>query len=409
MAHPASKGLFAGLGRLVTRHPVVVALGVVVVLGVLASPLRDLQTGWVGDDADPPEMTQKQAYDLLSHGLGPGVNGELIVVVKTGKVSSDDASDLLTGISGLQAALVATDGVKTVSPPLPDTTDSAPTAFVMEVQPTTGPDDAATSDLVKTLRADTIPAAVHGTSLAGKVHVGGLTATIIDLDQTISDALPLFMGVVLGGAFLLLLVVFRSVLIGLKAVVMNLLTIGATFGVLVAVFQWGWARGLIGMTMEVDIVSFVPLLVFAIVFGLSMDYEVFLMSGMQEAYARTGDPRAAVQRALGTTGRVIISAALVMFAVFVSFVSSPNPMVKQIGLGLAVGVLIDALLVRLLLVPSLMRLFGRAGWWLPHWLGRIIPDVSIEGGGPAEVDATATAEVDPGGAESASGVDDDVS
>jgi len=237
---------------------------------------------------------------------------------------------------------------------------------------------------VRTIRSETVPRAVKGTVLEGEVHVGGLTATIIDLDQTISEALPTFMAFVLGGAFLLLLVVFRSVMIGVKAVVMNLLTISATFGVLVAVFQWGWAKDAIGMTMAVAIVSFVPLLVFAIVFGLSMDYEVFLMSAMQEAYGATGDPRAAVQRALGTSGRVIVSAALVMFVVFVSFVSNPSPMVKQIGLGLAVGVLIDALLVRLLLVPAVMRLLGRAGWWLPHWLGRIIPDVSIEGGASPE-------------------------
>ncbi len=182
------------------------------------------------------------------------------------------------------------------------------------------------------------------------------------------------MAVVLGGAFLLLLLVFRSILIGVKAVVMNLLTIGATFGVLVAVFQWGWLSSQIGMTMEVDIVSFVPLLVFAIVFGLSMDYEVFLMSGMQEAYLESDDPREAVSHALGTTGRVIISAALVMFAVFVSFVSNPSPMVKQIGLGLAVGVLVDALVVRLLLVPAVMRLLGP---------GRVV-DAALAGPHPAE-------------------------
>lgn len=383
MAQPASSGLFAGLGRLVTRHPVKVVIGAVALLFVLASPVRDLQTGWVGDDADPPEMTQKQAYDILAFGLGPGVNGELIVVAETGPVDADNASDVATAATGLQQALADTPGVETVSPPLPNST-SAPSSFVIQVQPTTGPDDRGTSDLVRTLRAETIPQALGGTSLAGTAHVGGLTATIIDLDETIADALPLFMAVVLGGAFLLLLVVFRSVLIGLKAVVMNILTIGATFGVLVAVFQWGWAMSLIGMPMEVDIVSFVPLLVFAIVFGLSMDYEVFLMSGMQEAYLESDDPRQAVSRALGTTGRVIVSAALVMFAVFVSFVSNPSPMVKQIGLGLAVGVLVDALIVRLLLVPAVMRLFGRAGWWIPRWLGVVLPNMSIEGGGSAD-------------------------
>ena len=391
MTRPASSGLFVGLARLVTKHPVVVAAAAVLVMVVLASPVRDLQTGWVGDDADPPEMTQKQAYDILAHGFGPGVNGELIVVAETGGTTSDSdgntdgsdeddttSADMAAVVAGLQQDLADTPGVQTVSPPLPDVTPS-PTAFAIQVQPTTGPDDPATSDLVRTLRSQSIPAALDGTPLEGQAHVGGLTATIIDLDAAIVDAMPLFMGAVLGGAFLLLLVVFRSVLIGIKAVLMNLLTIAATFGVLVAVFQWGWLSGLIGMDTKVDIVSFVPLLVFAIVFGLSMDYEVFLMSRMQEEYLSTGDPSDAVERSLGTTGRVIISAALVMFAVFVSFVSNPSPMVKQIGLGLAVGVLVDALIVRMLLVPSLMRLMRRAGWWIPHWLDVIMPNISIEG------------------------------
>ena len=281
-------------------------------------------------------------------------------------------------MTGLQKALAVTPGVAVASPPLPNTT-SSPSAFVFVVQPTTGPDSSATGELVTTIRTQTIPKALGSTSLAGQAHVGGVTATIIDLDTAIVDAMPLFMAAVLGGAFLLLLLVFRSVLIGIKAVVMNLLTIGATFGVLVAVFQWGWANGLIGMSDEVDILSFVPLLVFAIVFGLSMDYEVFLMSRMAEEYAESGDPRAAVARSLGTTGRVILSAALVMFAVFASFVSNPSANIKQIGLGLAVGVLVDATIVRLLLVPSLMRLFGRAGWWLPHWLDVILPSIDIEG------------------------------
>ncbi|MCB1010425.1 MAG: MMPL family transporter, partial [Microthrixaceae bacterium] len=299
----------------------------------------------------------------------------------TGGTTSDTDTidaDMAAVVAGLQQNLADTPGVQTVSPPLPDVTPS-PTAFAIQVQPTTGPDDPATSDLVRTLRSQSIPAALDGTPLEGQAHVGGLTATIIDLDAAIVDAMPLFMGAVLGGAFLLLLVVFRSVLIGIKAVLMNLLTIAATFGVLVAVFQWGWLSGLIGMDTKVDIVSFVPLLVFAIVFGLSMDYEVFLMSRMQEEYLSTGDPSDAVERSLGTTGRVIISAALVMFAVFVSFVSNPSPMVKQIGLGLAVGVLVDALIVRMLLVPSLMRLMRRAGWWIPHWLDVIMPNISIEG------------------------------
>lgn len=379
MNEPASSGLFAGLARLVTRRPVVVALFAMAVMLVLATPFRDLQTGWVGSNADPPEMTQTQAYNLLSEGFGPGVNGELIIVLQTGQVVADRAQEVAGAITALQQALEADPAVQVVSPPLPDTTPT-PTAFAIEVQPTTGPDDPATSDLARTIRSDIIPQALGATAFAGDAHVGGVTATIIDLDTAISDAMPEFIAFVLGGAFLLLLLVFRSVLVGVTAVLMNLLTISATFGVLVAVFQWGWGNSLIGMTMEVDIVSFVPLLVFAIVFGLSMDYEVFLMSRMQEEYAASGDPSVAVSRSVGTSGRVIISAAFVMFAVFIAFVTNPSPLVKQIGLGLAVGVLIDALVVRLLLVPSLMRLLGKAGWWLPRWLDRILPNISIEGG-----------------------------
>jgi RND superfamily putative drug exporter len=385
MNRPATSGLFAGLARVVTRHPVLVGAIALTVMLVLASPVRDLQTGWVGDDADPPDMTQKQAYDLLAHGFGPGVNGQLIVVVDTGPVPANEVVDAATTATDLQQALLADSGVETVSPPFPDTTPN-PTAFAISVEPTTGPDDPATGDVVRSIRSQVIPDTLGSTDYEDGAHVGGLTATIIDLDAAIVDAMPQFMAAVLGGAFLLLLVVFRSILVGIKAVLMNLLTISATFGVLVAVFQWGWGSGLVGMHMDVDIISFVPLLVFAIVFGLSMDYEVFLMSRMQEEYFASSDPRDAVGRSLGTSGRVIVSAAFVMFAVFIAFVANPSPMVKQIGLGLAIGVFVDALIVRMFLVPALMRLFGRAGWWLPHWLDVILPNISIEGA-PESTDA----------------------
>ncbi len=406
MTRPASSGPFAALARTVTDHPVLIALGAVLIVGVLIAPVRDLQTGWVGDGAVPTDMTQRQAYDTLARGFGPGVNGPLIVVARGGSdpLDRDGLAGAAATAQGLAAALADTPGVQRVSPPLPDDT-SEPSAFVIQVQPTTGPDDLATSDLVRTIRDTTVPAALHGTQLDGAVHVGGLTATIIDLDNAIGDAMAPFMGTVLGGAFLLLLLVFRSVLIGIKAVVMNLVSIAATFGVLVAVFQWGWGSSLIGMDAGVDIVSFVPLLVFAIVFGLSMDYEVFLMSSMQEHHAETGDPRDAVTRSLATTGRVIMSAALVMFAVFVAFVSNPSPMVKQIGLGLAVGVFVDAVVVRLFLVPAVMRMLGPAGWWVPGWLDRIMPNLSIEGAGHPDsgtlVDGDGEDVVcDPGGADS---------
>ncbi len=385
MIRSASTGLFAGLGRLVIKHPAIVAACAVTIMLVLAAPVRGIQTGWVGDAAAPPQTTQKQAYDILTEGFGPGVNGQLIVVAATPRVNASNAAEVGRAATNLQQDLGADPAVQSVSAPFPDTTTN-PNAFAIRVQPTTGPDDPATSDLVRQIRSQIIPQALHTTTLVGDAHVGGLTATIIDLDAAIADALPIFMATVLGGAFLLLLVVFRSVLVGIKAVLMNLLSVLATFGVLVAVFQWGWGSSLIGMNTRVDIVSFVPLIVFSIVFGLSMDYEVFLMSRMQEEYLTTGDPRRAVANALGTTGRVIMSAALVMVAVFVSFVSNPSPLVKQIGLGLAVGVFVDAMIVRLFLVPSVMRLLGRAGWWLPRGLDKVIPNVSIEGPAEPEID-----------------------
>jgi len=244
--------------------------------------------------------------------------------------------------------------------------------------PSTSPQSAATEDLVNHLRDTVIPAAIKGTG--ARVYVGGVTAASIDLGQRIQSRLPFFIGAVILLSFVLLMMVFRSVLVPLKAALMNLLSIGASFGVIVAIFQWGWFKGVFGLSETLPIVSFVPMMMFAILFGLSMDYEVFLLSRIREEYYETHDNRQSVINGLGMTARVITSAALIMVSVFLGFLANPTPTVKMYGLGLAVAVFIDATLVRLVLVPATMELLGDANWWLPRFLDRILPHIRIEEG-----------------------------
>jgi RND superfamily putative drug exporter len=256
------------------------------------------------------------------------------------------------------------------------------------VTPKQAPNVASTKALVKSLRATVIPAATAGTSLEGEVYVGGQTASLVDVTDRIDDRLLLCIGVVVAGAFLLLMIVFRSVLVPLKAAVMNLLSIAAAYGVIVAVFQWGWGRELIGVHQAIPIVAFIPLMMFAILFGLSMDYEVFLLSRIREEYLRLGDAREAVAVGVAKTARVITAAAAIMISVFLGFVLNPQPTVKMMGVGMAAAVFIDATIVRLLLVPAVMRYMGDAAWWLPKWLDRILPHLNIEGTPPAAIAAT---------------------
>jgi RND superfamily putative drug exporter len=231
---------------------------------------------------------------------------------------------------------------------------------------------------VNDLRTTVLPDAVSGTGAS--VFVGGQTAAFIDLGERIQSRLLLFIGAVIGLSFLLLMMVFRSVLVPLKAAIMNLLSIAAAYGVIVAIFQWGWLKGLVGLDQTVPIVSFVPMIMFAILFGLSMDYEVFLLSRIREEYYESKDNLRSVVNGLGTTARVITSAALIMISVFLSFVGDPDPTVKMFGVGLAVAVFVDATIVRLVLVPATMELLGAANWWLPRWLGRVLPEIHIEEG-----------------------------
>jgi RND superfamily putative drug exporter len=248
---------------------------------------------------------------------------------------------------------------------------------MLTAYPTTSPQDEETATLLDTLRADVLPAAVDGTGSTAKIT--GSTAFNSDVSDRLAERLPIFMAAVIGLSFILLMIVFRSVLVPLKAALMNLLSIGAAYGVIVAVFQWGWGKDLIGLDEAVPISPFVPLMMFAILFGLSMDYEVFLLSKVREEYLRTGDSHTSVVDGLGSTARVITSAALIMISVFGAFVGSSDVMVKMFGLGLAVAVLLDATIVRMVLVPATMALLGGANWWLPKWLDRILPHLDLEG------------------------------
>lgn len=339
----------------VVSHPGRYAAGVLVLLVLLAAPAFALRAGIPDDGTLPESRTERQAYDLLTDGFGPGVNGQLLVVVDT---AGDPAV-----LGPLRDAVAADPGIASVLPP----TVSGEVATLV-AEPTTGPQDAATHDTTERLRTEVIPQVLgDGPATA---HVGGQTAGFADVGARVNERLPWFVAAVLLLSSLLLALVFRSVLIPLQAALMNLLSIGASYGVLVMVFQWGWGASLIGLESTVPIVSFIPMFMFAVVFGLSMDYEVFLLSRIREEYDATGDTRAAIVHGLARTGRVITSAAFIMIAVFLGFVLGEDPATKMFGLGLATAVLVDATLVRMVLLPATMQLCGRWNWWAPRWLAR---------------------------------------
>jgi RND superfamily putative drug exporter len=342
------------------------------VLLVLASPLLGIRLG-VADEGNSPEGSYTlRAYDLLAEGFGPGFNGPLVITAVAGP--SAVPGDPTAAAQALGAALARTPGVASVTEPLAD--DPAdPGAFVLTVVPTTAPQDEATSALVSGLRHDVIPTAVGGSGL--DVDVTGSAAANIDLTDYLGQRVFLFFGAVLALSFLLLMVVFRSLLVPLKAVVMNVLSIAATYGVLVAVFQWGWGGSLLGIA-GAPIEPFMPMILFAIVFGMSMDYEVFLLSRVREEYDRTGDPVGSVAEGLAGTAKVITAAAAIMVVVFGAFVFEDDRLIKMLGAGLATAVILDVTLVRMLLVPATMELLGARNWWLPGWLDRRLPRVAVE-------------------------------
>jgi RND superfamily putative drug exporter len=351
--------------RQVTRHAWAYALGVTALLLALATPVLALRVGMPDDGALPTSRSERRAYDLVAQGFGPGRNGPLVIAV-------DLATDP-SAVGPLAEAVAADAGIADVTPPQ---VNSAAGIASLVVFPTTGPQEKATRDTIERLRTQVIPAALAGSP--AHAHVGGQMVNFTDVGVRVNDRLPVFIGAVLALSFLLLMLVFRSVLVPLKAVLLNLLSIGASYGVMVMVFQWGWGGGLIGLTSTVPIVSFIPMFMFAILFGLSMDYEVFLLSRVREEYRDTGDNEESVVRGIAGTGRVITAAALIMIAVFLAFVTGPDSATKMFGLGLATAILVDATLVRLVLVPATMKLLGDANWWLPGWLDRLLPAIEIE-------------------------------
>jgi RND superfamily putative drug exporter len=360
--------------RTVVARPVLLGTAATAVLVTLAVPALSMRLAFPDAGNDPQAATTRQAYDLIADGYGPGVNAPLMVVL------DGHGQPLPAGLPGTVARDAAdVHGVVDVAAPVLNPADDL---AVITLTPATSPQDERTSDLLAELRGETLPSVVDGTDAS--VYVTGGTALTVDVAQQLQDRMPLFLGVVTGLAFVLLTVVFRSLLVPLKAAVLNLLSIGASYGVVVAIFQWGWAAHLIGLEEPMPIMPLAPMLMFAILFGLSMDYEVFLLSRVREQYLRHGHAQRAVLEGVGATGRVITSAAVIMIAVFASFILAPDPTTKLFGVGLAVAVLLDVTLVRMVLVPAAMTLLGERAWWLPRRWQRWLPAIDLDSApGPA--------------------------
>jgi putative drug exporter of the RND superfamily len=350
------------------RRPWTAAIAGVVILVVLAIPVLSMRLAFADAGNRPTSDTTRQAYDMLSDGFGAGFNGPLLMAADM----PDGQSDLAT-LGELTGVLNQTPGVEFATEPIPN---EAGDAAIIQVFPTTSPQSEETAELVDTLRDDVVPGVTDGTEL--DVKVGGLTAGAVDYSNYTAERLPVFIGAVLILSFLLLMVVFRSLLVPLKAVIVNLLSIGAAYGAMVAVFQYGWLKDVIGLSKSGPIEAWVPMMLFAIVFGLSMDYEVFLLSRIREEYDRTGNNNTAVADGLAATARVITAAALIMVFVFGAFILGADRSIKLFGFGLAFAVALDATLVRLVLVPATMELLGDRNWWLPKWLDRILPVVHVD-------------------------------
>ncbi|MFI5529421.1 MMPL family transporter [Kitasatospora sp. NPDC051853] len=372
----AAKGTAAGGGenggarwaRFVLRRPLAVLLGGVIGLGVLAAPALDLRMGLPGDESKPTSTTQRRAYDLLSEGFGPGFNGPLTLLVDAKgapdpKAAADAVAKTVSGLPGVAA----------VAPPVFN--PAGDTALVNAV-PKTGPAEEATKDLVTAIRghADGLKAGTGATVL-----VSGTTAMNIDVSQKLTDALPVYLAVVVGLAVLLLLLVFRSVLVPLKAALGFLLSVAAALGAVVAVFQWGWLASLIGVEQTGPVMSMMPIFLVGVVFGLAMDYEVFLVTRIREGFVHGESPDEAIVTGFRHNARVVTAAAFIMIAVFAGFIGMSEPMIKMMGLGLAAAVAFDAFVVRMAIVPAVLALLGRRAWWLPRRLDRVLPDVDVEG------------------------------
>jgi RND superfamily putative drug exporter len=362
--------------RLIQHRPWLSAIAGVVILLVLALPYLDQRLAFSDEGNFPEDTTTRRAYDLLAAGFGPGFNGPLLLATEIPE-GTDPAQ-----LEAVTEALAADSGVAFVTPAIPND-PQAPTAVLWRLFPTTAPQDEETTELVLRLREEVVPEVTAGTGL--DVAVSGGVAASVDFSDYLTDRLPMFIAVVLALSFLLLTLVFRSLLVPLKAVIMNLLSLAAAFGIVTAIFQWGWGGDLLNIE-PAPIEPFVPMMMFAIVFGLSMDYEVFLLSRVREEYVRSGDSRGSVADGLALTARVITAAAAIMVVVFGSFIGETDRLIKLFGVGLASAVLVDATVVRLLLVPATMELLGDANWWLPRWLDRVLPRISVEGHAPEAVE-----------------------
>ncbi|HRA47600.1 MAG TPA: MMPL family transporter, partial [Thermomicrobiales bacterium] len=358
----------AKLGRRIQKTPWAFAICSAAFLMVLALPVFSVKLGFNDAGANPPSTHTRRAYDLLEKGFGPGFNAPFLIAIE--KSGGLDPAMLDT----LETQLKATEGVVFVAPP---TLNEAGDTAVITIIPAYRLTDSKAADLVDTIRDDILPPLTAGTG--ANAHVGGITASFIDVVEVMVSRTPYFFLIVVGLSFLLLATVFRSIAIAIKAAVMNLLSIGAAFGVIVAAFQWGWLKPVLGGSDGQPIIAFMPMFLFSILFGLSMDYEVFLLSRIREAWVHGKSTPDAVVEGLGVTARVITAAAAIMIVVFLSFVFIPDPITRQFGVGLATAIFLDATIVRLILVPATMELLGDWNWWFPSWLDRILPRINVEG------------------------------
>ncbi len=361
------ESLAARWSHTVQRRPWVFAIAGTAVLLALSAPALDMRLGFPDAGNDPPSTMTRQAYDLNSEGFGPGTNGPLVLAVELPGAEAE------AGVNQLATAVGADPGIKSIAGP--EFNESRDAAFITAI-PTTSPQDAETEDLVNRLRGEVIPVSVGDTGI--NVEVGGVTAAFVDQSDYLTDKMPLFIAGVVGLSFLLLLAAFHSPLVALKAAIMNLLSVGAGYGAMTLVSQGGELAELIGIDREVPVAPFMPVMMFAILFGLSMDYEVFLISRIREEYLKDRNTRRAVADGLAKTARVITAAAAIMVVVFLAFLSDPNVFLKVFGIGLATSIFVDATIVRMILVPSVMQLLGDRNWWIPGWLERILPDLDIE-------------------------------
>jgi RND superfamily putative drug exporter len=351
----------------VQRRPWLAAISATVVLLALAAPALGMRLGFPDAGNDPPDTMTRQAYDLNTEGFGPGTNGPLVIAAELpGPAAENDVDRLVSQLSREEGIAFVPDAQ----------VNESGTAAIVTAIPSTSPQDEATQDLVTRLREEVIPGVVAGSGV--RAHVGGVTAALEDQSEFMKDRMPLFIAGVVGLSFLLLLVAFHSPLISLKAAIMNLLSVSAAYGVMTVVAQGGALGGLIGIDHEVPIAPFMPVMMFAILFGLSMDYEVFLISRIREEYLKDGDTRRAVADGLAKTARVITAAAAIMVVVFLAFLAAPDVFLKLFGIGLASAIFLDATVVRMVLVPAVMQLLGAWNWWIPNWLERILPRLDVE-------------------------------